>query len=644
MRLSLAFLLFFTFQNLFAQTNVAYRGAYPFPNNELANLWGYADGNGNEYALVGTQTGMSIINVTTPTTPTLVIDITGPFSDWREIKTYGHYAYVVTEGVSGTNVGLMIINLSYLPNINVNNTNHFRVYRGDGAINNLFNKAHALHVDETAGFLYLYGSNLNSGRPLILNLNPNPMSPTYAGYVNTSFTGANHNYVHDGYADNNILYAGHIYGGFFSIINTTVKNSQPLSVSDVETQNTPNLFTHNTWLNGSTLFTTDETTNSYLVAYDISNPGNIRLLDRIQSNPGSGSIVHNTYIINNYAVTSWYKDGFTIVDATRPDNLVQVGNYDTYPGGSGNGFFGCWGVYPYLPSGNILASNINDVPGSSTGKLFVLTPTYVRACYLEGTITDASNGAVINGATIKIASSPTQTENSGSNGVYKMGRLSGGTYTVTVTKTGYHVFTTSVTLSNGVLTTLNAALHSLALPVELTRFDVRPDGNNALLDWETAGEYRNRGFEVQHSLDGIVWKNRGFVPAQAEEQGSLKYNFRVADLSPGTHFFRLQQIDFDGNTSFSEVKSIVIAGRKLSATIQPTVVADYCELKINSPATATVRVEIFRSDGQTTGQTWTLEVESEQILKLDFAHLHAGSYFALVHGEQEQVAEPFFKK
>ena len=118
MRLSLAFLLFFISPNLFSQTNVAYRGAYSFPNNELANLWGYA-ANGSEYALVGTQTGISIINVTTPTSPTLVVDITGPTSDWREIKTYGHYAYVVTEGISGTNVGLMIIDLSYLPNINV---------------------------------------------------------------------------------------------------------------------------------------------------------------------------------------------------------------------------------------------------------------------------------------------------------------------------------------------------------------------------------------------------------------------------------------------------------------------------------------------------------------------------------------------
>lgn len=644
MRLSLAFLLFFSAPNLFSQTNVAYRGAYSFPNNELANLWGYADGNGNEYALVGTQTGISIINVTTPTNPTLVMDITGPFSDWREIKTYGHYAYVVTEGVSGTNVGLMIIDLSYLPNINVNNTNHFRVYRGDGAINNQFDKAHALHVDGGSGFLYLYGSNLNGGRPLMLKLKPDPMNPTYAGFVNTTFTGANDNYVHDGYVNDDMLYAGHIYGGFFSIINTTVKNSQPLSVSDVETQSTPNLFTHNTWLNGSTLFTTDETSNSYLAAYDVSNPANIRLLDKIQSNPGSNSIVHNTYIINNYAVTSWYKDGFTIVDAARPDNLVQVGNYDTYPGGSGSGFFGCWGVYPYLPSGNIIASNINDVPNSSTGKLFVLTPTYVRACYLEGTITDASNGAVINGATIQITSSPTQSENSGSNGVYKMGRLTGGIYSVSVTKTGYQTFNTTVSLSNGVLTTLNVALQSLALPVELTRFDARPDGNNALLDWETAGEYRNAGFEVQHSTNGAVWEKKGFVPAQNDAQSPAKYTFRVADLSTGTHFFRLQQVDFDDNTSFSPVKSVVIAGLKLLASVQPSVVSDYCKLNISSPGTSTVRVEIFRSDGQTTGLTWALEVENEHALQLSLAHLPAGSYFALVQGERERVTAPFFKK
>lgn len=641
MRLYLAFLLFIISPNLFSQTNVAYRGEYPFPNNELANIWGYADANGNEYALVGTQKGMSIINVTVPTNPTLVINISGPFSLWREIKTYGHYAYVVTEGTSGPKRGLTIVDLSQLPNIDTTNTNHVRTYRGNGAINNLLNRAHALHVDETAGFLYLFGSNLNNGRPLILNLNPNPLSPTYAGYVNTTFDVTEHNYVHDGYANNNMLYAGHINGGFFSIINTTVKNSQPLSSLEVETQNTPNNFTHNTWLNGTSLFTTDETTNSFLAAYDVSDPENIRFLDKIQSNPGTNSIVHNTYIINNFAVTSWYKDGFTIVDATRPDNLVQVGQYDTYPGGSGSGFFGCWGVYPYLPSGNIIASNINDVPNSSTGKLFVLTPTYVRACYLEGIITDATSGNPINGAGIEIVSSPSQTESSGSNGAYKMGRLTGGTYTVKVTKTGYQVFTTSANLSNGVLTILNAALQPLVFPVEWTRFDARAEGNSALLEWETASEHNNTGFEIQHSTDGILWEKGGFVPTRGNGSSPASYSFRVMDLAPGTHFFRLQQMDLDGSSNYSGVRSIAIEGRKLHATLLPTVVSDHCTLQINSPVSSSVRVEIFRADGQTTGQTWNFQVENEQFLNLFPIDLPAGSYFMLLQSEQEKMALPF---
>lgn len=118
--------------------------------------------------------------------------------------------------------------------------------------------------------------------------------------------------------------------------------------------------------------------NSSLTSYDISNLGNVIELDQIKSNPGTNSIVHNTHITLEYlAVTSWYRDGFTIVDVKRPNNLVKVGSYDTYPTAGGNGFNGAWGVYPFLPSGTIVVSNIED-------GLHVLTPTYMRACWLRG--------------------------------------------------------------------------------------------------------------------------------------------------------------------------------------------------------------------------------------------------------------------
>lgn len=640
MRLLFTFFLLSLSPDLFSQTNITLRSTYSFPNKELANLWGYADGNGNEYALVGTQKGMSIINVTDAASPSHVIDISGPYSDWREIKTYGGYAYMVTEGTSGPKTGLIIVNLAALPNIDTNNVNHVRVYKGNGAINNQLLRVHALHVDETAGFLYLYGSNLYNGRPVILDLNANPYYPTYAGYVNTTFSPSSHNYVHDGYVDNNMLYAGNINGGFFSIVNTTNKTNPVL----LATQPTPHVFTHNTWLDGNVLFTTDEKPFSYLAAYDVSNPENIRFLDRIQPTPGSGSIVHNTHIINSYAVTSWYTDGITIVDVSRPENLVQVGNYDTYPGGTGPGYFGCWGVYPYLPSGNIIASNINDVPNSSTGKLFVLTPNYIRGCYLEGIVTDASNGNPINGATIELNAAPAQSENSLSNGTYKMGRVNGGTFSVKVTKTNYHQFTTNVTLSNGVLTTLNVPLVPLSFPVELVRFNARAVDNDALLDWETASERDNAGFEIQHSTDGTVWKVEGFEPARADGVYPAHYAFEVKDLASGTHFFRLRQTDLDGSSAFSSIESVRIGTGKISARVLPTVVGETCDLQIGNAGTGTVQVEIFRADGRSTGKTWSVHVENDYSLLLSLGDLPAGAYFIQVEGVGERVTAGFVKK
>lgn len=65
---------------------------------------------------------------------------------------------------------------------------------------------------------------------------------------------------------------------------------------------TPNAFTHNAWVsaNGDFVFTTDEQSDAYLAAYDITNINNIQEVDRIQSNPGSGTIPHNTHVDGNF--------------------------------------------------------------------------------------------------------------------------------------------------------------------------------------------------------------------------------------------------------------------------------------------------------------------------------------------------------
>lgn len=426
--------------------NIQFRSSLAYASNvDLANIWGYVDTLGNEYALVGTQTGLSIVDVTNPSNPVPKFFVPGTNSFWREVQVWGKYAYVTTEGCCN---GLQIVNLSNLP-AGISS----KFWTGSGAASGLVTRIHTVHI--SSGFAYLNGTQAFGGSALIVSL-ADPWNPVYLGNTQLNFSG-NNRYVHDCFVRNDTLWGAHIYGGFYSVINVSNKSAPAL----IATQSTPGLFTHNTWISDAgnrVLFTTDEVSNSFLTAYGVSNIGNMTELDRIQNVPGSGSIIHNTYIRNNYAINSYYKDGVTIVDAARPDNLITVGRYDTYPQGSGNGFNGAWGVYPYLPSGNILVSDIDN-------GLFVLTPTYVRAAYLEGVIRDSCSGVVIPGVSVIIQGGSHQTETSKITGIYKTGTANAGTYSVSFNKTGYQSLTlNNVSLQNGVLTQLDVKLLPVNAP------------------------------------------------------------------------------------------------------------------------------------------------------------------------------------
>ncbi|MCE2772704.1 MAG: choice-of-anchor B family protein [Bacteroidetes bacterium] len=426
---------------LWAQNlNVTFQAQLPNSGNTtLANICGYTDELGNEYALLGHSQGMIVVDVTVPNNPTVVTQIPNVNNLWKEIKVYGDYAYVTTEGSGGA---LQIVDLSPLPQSSTL-PSHF--YFGDGAINNQLSTVHALHIDTTKGYCYLFGTNIGQGGAIVLDLNTDPYNPAYAGVYD------NLGYVHDGYVDNDTLYASHIYAGYFAIVNMANK-ANPVVIS---TQATPTNFTHNTWISDDRkfIFTTDENTNSYLGAYDVSNPNSVTEVDRIQSQfPNSGSVVHNTHILNNWAVTSWYKDGFVITDITRPHNMVNVGWYDTF-NGTGNGFEGAWGVFPYFPSGTIVVSNIDE-------GLFVFSPNYVRACYLEGSVMDSLCGTPIPGVTVTI-SSVNITEQSNVSGEFYTGTPTPGTYTVTFSKPGYVTKTfTNVVFAPGQVNLFNINMYA----------------------------------------------------------------------------------------------------------------------------------------------------------------------------------------
>lgn len=424
--------------------NLVSRSTMDFSGQTLANICGYTQ-NGREYALLGGSLGMIVVDITDPDNPVNIVQIPAPEgpensgSLWKEIKVYQNYAYLTTEAGGG----LQIINLSNLPNNNL----VYHSYTGDGAIDGQLNSIHALHIDVTAGFVYLHGSNLFDGAPVVLDLNNDPYNPTYAGVYDQL------GYVHDGYADNDTLYAAHIYDGLLAVVDMSDKQN-PIVLGTVET---PGKFTHNTWplADSRIVLTTDEATPSFVTAYDVSDPTDIQELDRVSTNDGNNSIGHNTHVRNDWAITSWYSDGVVIIDAHKPDNLVITGLYDTWPQGSGANFNGCWGAFPYFPSGTIVTSNIEPA------RLTVLTPAYVRAAYLEGSVTNGCNGLPLSGVTVDVSGNdPWVDVTTGADGTFKTGQTATGSFTVTFSKTGFLPTTVNINLATAQVTDLNVTLEA----------------------------------------------------------------------------------------------------------------------------------------------------------------------------------------
>jgi choice-of-anchor B domain-containing protein len=412
----------------------------------LNDVWGYVDELGNEYAIVGTSKGTSIVNVTIPTSPFEVFWLPGSESIWRDPCVYGNYAYVTTEAEDG----LQIIDLTPLPqSTNLTST----LYTGPSGGN--WQSAHTCFVDEN-GFAYIFGANRGNGGTIILDVHTNPMNPIEVGEFDSW-------YIHDGYARNDTLYAAHIYDGFYSIIDVTTK-SNPILLG---TQTTPSSFTHNVWpsQNGQYVFTTDEVSGSYITVYDISNPSNMIEVDRTQHSPGSGVVPHNTHVMGDYLITSYYSDGVVIHDITHPTNIIKVGQYDTYPGQT-IGFDGCWGVYPFLPSGTILAADI-------TKGLFILGPTYEKASYLEGTVTDINTNLPLGNVKVQLVGND-QIENTTINGFYATGILGTGMYSVTFNKVGYYPKTEIIDLFQGTIINLQTQL--IPIPPFILNFQVVESG------------------------------------------------------------------------------------------------------------------------------------------------------------------------
>jgi len=489
-----SFFLFFSINNLVAQTNPLNvqqfahipKSGFMVPS-ELNDIWGWVDSAGNEYAIVGMNDGTSIIDLSDPISPQEVLFVPGMNSIWRDIKTYGNYAYVTTEAMNG----LLIIDLSNLPDSANTNT-----YLYTGPSNAQWQKAHNIYIDDR-GYAYIFGANRGSGGAIILDLNQDPTQPVEIADINNW-------YVHDGMVKGDTLFLANGNNSLFSLWDV----SNPATPVLLSQNPTVGYYSHNIWSSddGNYIYTTEEDNGGHLSEFNITDLNNIDLTDKIQAEPGNNIMPHNAFYINDYIVNSYYTTGIQIFDVKSKGNIVNVGHFDTSPNFSGPGSNGCWGVYPYLPSGIIIASDIEN-------GFFVLDPDYKRAAYLEGIITDASSNTSLSGVTVEILSSNNNTL-SNVGGGFKLGTLNSGTYSVVFSHPLYQSDTINqVVLQNDSTTILNLVMYSLT-PLNLN--------------------IESKSSALNSSLSGVdfIITNDDFTYSGTTDQNGL---FTINNLIPGSY-------------------------------------------------------------------------------------------------------------
>ena len=182
-----------------------------------------------------------------------------------------------------------------------------------------------------------------------------------------------------------------------------------------------------------------------------------------------------------------------------------------------------------------------------------------------------------------------------------------------------------------------------SLPVELTFFDAGLEGTAALLQWQTASETNNAGFEI-HSRSGGPdsekgdWDVLGFVAGAGTTAEVQSYRFTVADLEPGRHVFRLKQIDYDGTFDYSPEVEVTVAVPEtfFVASVYPNPFNPQATLQFAVRRSQAVTATVYNMLGQrvlelyrgvpTAGVTQTVQIDGSRLV--------TGTYVVQIVGEQ----------
>lgn len=138
------------------------------------------------------------------------------------------------------------------------------------------------------------------------------------------------------------------------------------------------------------------------------------------------------------------------------------------------------------------------------------------------------------------------------------------------------------------------------LPVLFNGFFVTRNNNNVILNWSTAQELNNNNFEIQRSLDGSNWSTVAIMMGAGNANAVQQYSFTDMNMTAAVAYYRIKQVDIDGNYEYSIVKSIRASEAAPATRIYAH--GNTVNIEFNKEVKNAITVRIISMNGQVVGQ------------------------------------------
>lgn len=191
-------------------------------------------------------------------------------------------------------------------------------------------------------------------------------------------------------------------------------------------------------------------------------------------------------------------------------------------------------------------------------------------------------------------------------------------------------------------------LTNVPVPIKFTGFSATKKADDGLLSWSAVNENSvSQYYVIQRSFNGVDFKDIANVPVKGGGLTSNTYTYSDNNLSAlgssGTVYYRIQQVDKSGNTTYTEVKALHLAIGAV-VTAYPNPAKDIVSLTLDLPEASTVSINLTDAAGKQLQQIQLAGAKGINVNKISLAGYATGSYILKVNSGTEITTLPILKQ